>query len=140
MERNCEVRIRGIHVSWDHAELRSHVEGRRSSGQGAEPAVDILCYGPQCSSPVLCIRIAVPLNEAVLGRTAHAQKNIYKQGLVDKQSCTLGFPDNMAVDLRERLPKFRDEIGPLQYFFLLNGQYPPNLTSTQRRGFKGEGY
>lgn len=52
---------------------------------------------------------------------------------LDEQSCTqVPPPGNMAADLREWVAKFRDRIGPLQYF-LLNGYHPLILPSNQRR-------
>ena len=87
---------------------------------------------PRLASRRCCVRTGPPICSGPNAHCACSEVHVYKQRLVDKQSCTQRSPDNMASDLTERLSKYRDEISPIQYF-LMNNAYPPASTVNQRR-------
>ena len=55
---------------------------------------------------------SMPVHSSPPGNCACSEVNVYKQRLVDKQSCSEEYADNMASDLSVRLTEFRDEISP----------------------------
>ena len=94
-----------MHNIYTHTHTYTGVRAHPNS-MGVECLLTMSC-ADRCRVPS-----GTPVHSGPPGNCACSEVNVYKQRLVDKQSCSEESADNMVSDVSVRLTELRDEITP----------------------------